>query len=712
MTSGSRADSSKAAKAASAASASTPRSKSQIQSHSQHGQNDDHHDDDNDDDDDDDDAPQFLEGGKVSVRLRTLTPWLVCRICLGYCVTPTVIVECMHPFCKSCIVKHIRTTRWNATRKKLPNIQVLCPECDHPLYDNPYHSLKQDRLLADILQLLLPDVVREELARHQQFLDTLYAPQTPHAACTPHTSHNSTQVASEQDRPEQCDALADDNQSHGLASAARSDLSASRTRPSDPTPHKANQTPQEDTQIAIQHPPLAPRSDQIPSTPPSPAAPLQPSAQAAQLPSSSSAGNGQVPAPAAAKSSASALTSSHSHSSPFPPSPLSMMAKPASQASTSDLRRRDADLPPAAAAAAAAAATPPNSSAAREIATPLHHPLVYVNAGTLRVSMATNQSQGAKRTATASDLANSESPETKRARLIANALSAPEGRDIQQSNNVVRPSQSTVQTESSTSSSAIQPVETSAAPPVSTPPLQQLVSPQTESKTPLLTYPAPPPPVASPRLVNSSPTTPVHPDGIRSSTASAHPAAVATLSRVAEPSRSAASPVSTHSTSASSTAGIAGTPSTAPSERSTAASTATPTRQPSSAPASAADTADSVSGARPQAGHSIRFHIARDPTAPDEFLKSARPSIVGVSSNATVDHVRKYIITRYSLPTDTALDILCANQVLNAEMTLAVVAATIAQTSPQSLPQAAAPVEAGSRPTILALTVRPQLAPK
>lgn len=38
--------------------------------------------------------------------LRTLNPYITCPICNGYFVDATTVLDCLHTFCKSCLLKH------------------------------------------------------------------------------------------------------------------------------------------------------------------------------------------------------------------------------------------------------------------------------------------------------------------------------------------------------------------------------------------------------------------------------------------------------------------------------------------------------------------------------------------------------------------------------------------------------------------------------
>ncbi|XP_014438804.1 polycomb group RING finger protein 6 [Tupaia chinensis] len=69
------------------------------------------------------------EGGTQRlINLSELTPYILCSICKGYLIDATTITECLHTFCKSCIVRHFYYSN-------------RCPKCNivvhqtQPLYN-------------------------------------------------------------------------------------------------------------------------------------------------------------------------------------------------------------------------------------------------------------------------------------------------------------------------------------------------------------------------------------------------------------------------------------------------------------------------------------------------------------------------------------------------------------------------------------------------
>ncbi|XP_065649378.1 polycomb group RING finger protein 1 isoform X3 [Hydra vulgaris] len=94
---------------------------------------------------------------KVSIKLRDLNPYLVCMLCAGYFVDATTIIECLHTFCKSCIVRHLQSSK-------------RCPTCNIQIHETePMSKLMLDRTMQDIIQKLIPWVFIDESRRAQDF---------------------------------------------------------------------------------------------------------------------------------------------------------------------------------------------------------------------------------------------------------------------------------------------------------------------------------------------------------------------------------------------------------------------------------------------------------------------------------------------------------------------------------------------------------------
>ncbi|CAG5125942.1 unnamed protein product, partial [Candidula unifasciata] len=97
------------------------------------------------------------EHNMLRIPLNPLNPHLICGLCQGYLYEACTITECMHSFCKNCIVKHLERS-------------LNCPMCAiliHPT--DPFVHIRLDGLLQDIVYALLPHVEKEELERERAF---------------------------------------------------------------------------------------------------------------------------------------------------------------------------------------------------------------------------------------------------------------------------------------------------------------------------------------------------------------------------------------------------------------------------------------------------------------------------------------------------------------------------------------------------------------
>jgi len=91
------------------------------------------------------------------VRLKTVNPFITCYICKGYLVDATTITECLHTFCKSCIVKYLEENN-------------TCPKCDTEIHQSyPLNYISFDRTMHDIVSKLVPNLVELEQKRVQDF---------------------------------------------------------------------------------------------------------------------------------------------------------------------------------------------------------------------------------------------------------------------------------------------------------------------------------------------------------------------------------------------------------------------------------------------------------------------------------------------------------------------------------------------------------------
>ncbi|XP_072883213.1 polycomb group RING finger protein 6 isoform X2 [Hemitrygon akajei] len=105
----------------------------------------------------DDDSYEGTERRAESICLADVNPYILCPICRGYFIDATTITECLHTFCKSCIVKHFD----NSNR---------CPKCNIIVHQTqPLYNIRLDRKLQDIVYKLVPNLESSEKRRLHEF---------------------------------------------------------------------------------------------------------------------------------------------------------------------------------------------------------------------------------------------------------------------------------------------------------------------------------------------------------------------------------------------------------------------------------------------------------------------------------------------------------------------------------------------------------------
>ncbi|XP_066603491.1 polycomb group protein Psc-like [Prorops nasuta] len=87
--------------------------------------------------------------------LRDVNPYLICPLCRGYLIDATTVVECLHSFCRSCIIKHLNT-------------EARCPSCKLAL-NKAKPDIKADQVLQDIVYKLVPGLYHKEMRRRREF---------------------------------------------------------------------------------------------------------------------------------------------------------------------------------------------------------------------------------------------------------------------------------------------------------------------------------------------------------------------------------------------------------------------------------------------------------------------------------------------------------------------------------------------------------------
>ncbi|KFM66002.1 Polycomb complex protein BMI-1, partial [Stegodyphus mimosarum] len=89
--------------------------------------------------------------GKIKVA--DLNKLLTCVLCKGYYIDATTIIECLHSFCRTCIVRYLQTNKF-------------CPTCEVQVHKTrPLVNIRSDQTLQDIVYKLVPGLFKNEMKR-------------------------------------------------------------------------------------------------------------------------------------------------------------------------------------------------------------------------------------------------------------------------------------------------------------------------------------------------------------------------------------------------------------------------------------------------------------------------------------------------------------------------------------------------------------------
>lgn len=89
--------------------------------------------------------------------VRDLNHFITCYLCRGYLIKPATVTECLHTFCKSCIVQHFEDSN-------------DCPKCGIQVHEtNPLEMLRFDNTLEEIIFKLVPGLREKEEQQEAEF---------------------------------------------------------------------------------------------------------------------------------------------------------------------------------------------------------------------------------------------------------------------------------------------------------------------------------------------------------------------------------------------------------------------------------------------------------------------------------------------------------------------------------------------------------------
>eukprot|EP00794_Sanderia_malayensis_P005128 gene5128-5776_t len=105
---------------------------------------------------------------EIQVKVTWLTEFLSCGLCKGYLIDATAITECLHTFCRSCIVIYLKD-------------KSTCPTCKLLIsQSSALNFIRQDRTKQDLVYKLVPHLKEKESEREIEFYSKLGLPVPEH----------------------------------------------------------------------------------------------------------------------------------------------------------------------------------------------------------------------------------------------------------------------------------------------------------------------------------------------------------------------------------------------------------------------------------------------------------------------------------------------------------------------------------------------------
>ncbi|GFO24472.1 polycomb complex protein bmi-1 [Plakobranchus ocellatus] len=91
------------------------------------------------------------------LRISELNPHLLCALCGGYLIDATTIIECLHSFCKTCILRYLESSNY-------------CPICEVLIHKTrPWQNIRLDHALQNAVYKTVPGLFQNEMKRRREF---------------------------------------------------------------------------------------------------------------------------------------------------------------------------------------------------------------------------------------------------------------------------------------------------------------------------------------------------------------------------------------------------------------------------------------------------------------------------------------------------------------------------------------------------------------
>ncbi|CAD6194162.1 unnamed protein product [Caenorhabditis auriculariae] len=100
-----------------------------------------------------------FDDGSCNVNLKRMADVVVCSLCEGYLVDATTVIDCLHSFCKSCLLKYF------------DDDETTCPTCGILIHQShPAQYVSFDRTMQDVIHKIVPGLMLDEQKNRQAYL--------------------------------------------------------------------------------------------------------------------------------------------------------------------------------------------------------------------------------------------------------------------------------------------------------------------------------------------------------------------------------------------------------------------------------------------------------------------------------------------------------------------------------------------------------------
>ncbi|XP_018318412.1 protein suppressor 2 of zeste [Agrilus planipennis] len=91
------------------------------------------------------------------IYVKDLNPYITCNLCNGYLIEATTLVDCLHVFCRACILRYFE------------NSKMGCPMCNTVYKKKNFPCFRPDPIMQSLVYKLVPGLYSKEVQRRDDF---------------------------------------------------------------------------------------------------------------------------------------------------------------------------------------------------------------------------------------------------------------------------------------------------------------------------------------------------------------------------------------------------------------------------------------------------------------------------------------------------------------------------------------------------------------